>query len=302
MPPASRLEPIAEGDHEGSEEARAREGHGAFAATRTADGAGPSGSGSLKGEGAGDGHGRPRSDGASASTSGPSSSSPKWRRRRVEEPEEEDNIFKKALMEDDAEEYQEYVPVKRRRALEQQKIASALKRGLGLGASERGADDARLSDDEEGGDHAQQGPDARPSLLVKATQLKKEAPKLSEAELVVQTEKEMLERLSERKELMSVKELAKGIHYTEPMVTGMRTRCSLVGFVAGLYCNSSLVPGLLSCCSLVAPSLVPLRNLSHACVLESSLPALSGVSPFYAAGWKALSEICHMPVFWKAEV
>lgn len=121
-------------------------------------------------------------------------------------------------MEQDSGEYKEYVPVKRRRALEQQKLASAVKRGAGLesGSSEPGADEGPIS----GGEEAAQGPEARPSLLVKATQLKKEAPKLSEAETLVQTEKEMLERLSERKELMSVKELAKGIHYTEPMVTG----------------------------------------------------------------------------------
>lgn len=64
--------------------------------------------------------------------------------------------------------------------------------------------------------------EAKPSLLVKATQLKKELPEVSETEQMVQQEKEMIEHLSDRKTLMSVRELAKGITYTEPMFTGWK--------------------------------------------------------------------------------
>lgn len=64
--------------------------------------------------------------------------------------------------------------------------------------------------------------EAKPSLLVKATQLKKEQPEISPTEQVVLLEKEMIENLSDRKTLMSVHELAKGITYTEPLLTGWK--------------------------------------------------------------------------------
>ena len=41
-------------------------------------------------------------------------------------------------------------------------------------------------------------------------------------EQIVQQEKEMIEHLPDRKTLMSVRELAKGITYTEPFLTGWK--------------------------------------------------------------------------------
>ncbi|EXB55388.1 hypothetical protein L484_016755 [Morus notabilis] len=53
--------------------------------------------------------------------------------------------------------------------------------------------------------------EAKQSLLVKASQLKRKAPEISPTELIVRQEKEIIEHLSDRKTLMSVRELAKGI-------------------------------------------------------------------------------------------
>ncbi|KAH7298380.1 hypothetical protein KP509_25G040400 [Ceratopteris richardii] len=109
---------------------------------------------------------------------------------------------------DDDESYQEYVPVKKRKQLEAQKFLQRKGRGLSSSTTDEG-DEAVHSE-------------AKPSLLVKASQLKKELPEISATEQLVNQEKEMIERLSERKTLMSVRELAKGIQYTEPMETGWK--------------------------------------------------------------------------------
>ncbi|KAI3976534.1 hypothetical protein MKX01_008392 [Papaver californicum] len=62
----------------------------------------------------------------------------------------------------------------------------------------------------------------KPSLLVKASQLKRDLPEITPIEQKVQEEKEMIEHLSDRKTLMSVRELAKGITYTKPLETGWK--------------------------------------------------------------------------------
>ncbi|MCO5559147.1 hypothetical protein L7F22_012740 [Adiantum nelumboides] len=105
-------------------------------------------------------------------------------------------------------EFQEYVPVKKRKQLEAQKFLLRKGRGLASTTTEDG-DEQGMSE-------------AKPSLLVRASQLKKDLPEISVTEQLVNQEKEMIERLSERKTLMSVRELAKGIQYTEPMETGWK--------------------------------------------------------------------------------
>lgn len=64
--------------------------------------------------------------------------------------------------------------------------------------------------------------EAKPSLLVQASQIKRDLPEVSPTEQMVQQEKEMMEHLSDRKTLMSVRELAKGITYSEPLPTGWK--------------------------------------------------------------------------------
>ncbi|KAL3689853.1 hypothetical protein R1sor_016162 [Riccia sorocarpa] len=111
-----------------------------------------------------------------------------------------------AAMEEDGD-YQEYVPVRKRRMMEAQKILQ--RKGRGVVSATTDANDSNKTE-------------AKPSLLVKASQLKKEAPEVSATEQMVKQELEMLERVSERKNLMSVRELAKGISYTEPMKTSWK--------------------------------------------------------------------------------
>ncbi|XP_024521189.1 DEAD-box ATP-dependent RNA helicase 35 [Selaginella moellendorffii] len=115
--------------------------------------------------------------------------------RREEAPEE-------TIEDDDG--YVEYVPVKKRRLLEQQKLLQRKGQNSSLVEDGRGA------------------AESKPSLLVKASQLKKDQPEISVTEQLVRQEKDMIDRLSERKTLMSVRELAKGITYTNPMQTDWR--------------------------------------------------------------------------------
>jgi len=102
--------------------------------------------------------------------------------------------------------YVEYVPVAKRRALTAQMI---LQRRGNITALEDELEKSKLAE-------------AKPSLLVKASQLKRDQPEISQTEQIVQQEKEMIEHLSDKKTLMSVRELAKGITYTEPLLTGWK--------------------------------------------------------------------------------
>ncbi|KFK42468.1 hypothetical protein AALP_AA2G261000 [Arabis alpina] len=109
-------------------------------------------------------------------------------------------------MEED-DDYVEYVPVAKRRAMEAQKILQ--RKGKATESLEEEATKENLAE-------------AKPSLLVQATQLKKDIPEVSATDQIILQEKEMMEHLSDKKTLMSVRELAKGITYTEPMLTGWK--------------------------------------------------------------------------------
>ncbi|OIW13570.1 hypothetical protein TanjilG_29311 [Lupinus angustifolius] len=109
------------------------------------------------------------------------------------------------MEEDDG--YEEYVPVAKRRAMEAQKILQ--RKGKAAVVT-----DADLE--------KQIVVETKPSLLEKASQLKRDQPEITVTEQIVQQEKEMIENLSDRKTLMSVRELAKGITYTEPLPTGWK--------------------------------------------------------------------------------
>ncbi|XP_021755753.1 DEAD-box ATP-dependent RNA helicase 35-like [Chenopodium quinoa] len=102
--------------------------------------------------------------------------------------------------------YEEYIPVHKRRAMLKEKI---LQKGKESNTNEVESEKEKTEE-------------AKPSLLVKATQLKKDVPEISATEQIVLQEKEMIENLSDKKSLMSVRELAKGITYTEPLWTGWK--------------------------------------------------------------------------------
>lgn len=118
--------------------------------------------------------------------------------------------------------YVEYIPVNKRRQMEAQKI---LRRKSHLLSSSTTASSSTAASS-----HAAPVPAddlivpeaSKPSLLVKASQLKRDLPEISPTEQLVQQEKEMIEHLSDRKTLMSVRELAKGITYTDPIPTGWK--------------------------------------------------------------------------------
>jgi len=109
---------------------------------------------------------------------------------------------------EEEDDYEEYIPVAKRRAMEAQKILQ--RKGKATAAIEED-DSEKLKVVE-----------TKPSLLVKASQLKKDQPEISVTEQIVQQEKEMIDNLSDKKTLMSVRELAKGITYTEPLPTGWK--------------------------------------------------------------------------------
>ena len=124
---------------------------------------------------------------------------------------------------DEDDNYEEYIPVAKRRAMEAERLrqlrlskpapASAAASSLPLPpppplppAPQPSAPDAA----------------AKPSLLVKATQLKRAAPEVTATEQRIQQEKEVIDNLSDFKSLRSVREIAKGIIYTDPIETGWK--------------------------------------------------------------------------------
>ncbi|KAJ7947344.1 DEAD-box ATP-dependent RNA helicase 35 [Quillaja saponaria] len=100
----------------------------------------------------------------------------------------------------------EYVPVAQRRATEAQKILQ--RKGNSASANEGELEKSKATE-------------AKPSLLVKASQLKRD-PEITPTQQIVQQEREVIEHLSDQKTLMSVRELAKGITYTDHLFTGWK--------------------------------------------------------------------------------
>ena len=58
------------------------------------------------------------------------------------------------------------------------------------------------------------------SLLLKAAQMKRDTPAESAAVVMVREEEEIMKNIEAKKALMSAKELAKGVEYTQRMETG----------------------------------------------------------------------------------
>ncbi|CAL1379412.1 unnamed protein product [Linum trigynum] len=119
-------------------------------------------------------------------------------------------------------EYVEYVPVAKRRALN-------AKKALLLDRRKGGTDSCDLGDeilnDSPSWSANKLAAESKPQslLLVQAAQLKGKQPAITRTEQLAQQEIEMIRDLSsERKPLMSVRELAKGITYNEPLPTGWK--------------------------------------------------------------------------------
>ncbi|GJY73560.1 DEAD-box ATP-dependent RNA helicase 35 [Tanacetum coccineum] len=113
-------------------------------------------------------------------------------------------------MEND-DDYKEYIPVAKRRAIEAQMILRRKGQASAIEDETKKAKQVEM----------------KPSLLVKASQLKREQPEVTPTEQAVQQEKEMMENLSGKKKLMSVREIANGITYSEPLPTGWKPPLSI---------------------------------------------------------------------------
>ncbi|CAD6341641.1 unnamed protein product [Miscanthus lutarioriparius] len=126
-----------------------------------------------------------------------------------------------ALNSDEEDNYEEYIPVAKRRAMEAERLRQLR---LAKSAPSSAASTLPLPPPPPLLPAQASVPDAaaKPSLLVKATQLKRAAPEVTATEQRIQQEKEVIENLSDNKSLRSVREIAKGIIYTEPIQTGWK--------------------------------------------------------------------------------
>ncbi|XP_070540287.1 probable ATP-dependent RNA helicase DDX41 [Ptychodera flava] len=119
---------------------------------------------------------------------------------------------------DSDDDYVPYVPLKERRKLEIEKAQRLLKRKL-LKQNEKKKDSGKEDTEEE-----DVGPNANISLLDQHSELKKKAEVSKETKLDKQLEEEdkILQSIQQDKALVTVKELAQGITYTESIITGWR--------------------------------------------------------------------------------
>jgi ATP-dependent RNA helicase DDX41 len=122
---------------------------------------------------------------------------------------------------DEEENYEEYIPVAKRRAMEAERLRQLR---LSKSAPASAVSSLPMPPPPPLLPAQTSVPDAaaKPSLLVKATQLKRAAPEVTATEQRIQQEKEVIENLSDNKSLRSVREIAKGIIYTEPIQTGWK--------------------------------------------------------------------------------
>ncbi|WZZ05579.1 hypothetical protein YC2023_091500 [Brassica napus] len=87
--------------------------------------------------------------------------------------------------------YVEYVPVAKRRAMEAQKILQ--RKGKVEEEEEAEKEKKKVAESS-----------SKPSLLLQATQLKRDAPEVTATDQIILQEKEMMDRLSEKKTLISL--------------------------------------------------------------------------------------------------
>ncbi|XP_041371297.1 probable ATP-dependent RNA helicase DDX41 isoform X2 [Gigantopelta aegis] len=139
-----------------------------------------------------------------------------FRRKRIAQQEESESS--------DDDSYVPYVPVKQRKKKQLEHFEKHLGRAAILKAEE---ENAKLSTtDEDDGKDAEEveslGPKYHISLLDQHSELKKkaEARKETTREKLLKEEEKILESVAQKKALMGVAELAKGISYTDPIKTG----------------------------------------------------------------------------------
>ncbi|XP_022086635.1 probable ATP-dependent RNA helicase DDX41 [Acanthaster planci] len=130
---------------------------------------------------------------------------------------------------DSEDDYVPYVPLKERRKQQLDKAHKLLNRKIAKGVVE-GKQEQRDSGLEDGGLVDDLGPRANVSLLDQHAELKKkaESSKVNQLDKQLEEEQKILQSIQEQRALMTVKELAKGITYTEALKTAWTVpRCIL---------------------------------------------------------------------------
>ncbi|XP_055594820.1 ATP-dependent RNA helicase abstrakt isoform X2 [Uranotaenia lowii] len=145
-----------------------------------------------------------------ASEAGPSSVK-RYRREELEESDPDETDDK----------YEPYIPVKERKKQQLLKLGRIVQ--LTAEASNVGKSSSENEHDDEGAEEAW-GRKFNISLLDQHTELKKiaEAKKISAVEKQLKEEEKILESVAEKKALMGVAELAKGIQYEDPIKTAWK--------------------------------------------------------------------------------
>lgn len=138
-----------------------------------------------------------------------------------------DDTDQTGVSDDEAEEYEEYVPVKKRRAIEQQARLALLKRVVRSDtAAETAPDTAQHT-----AQHipqtdvmvaAESEAPIKTSLLAATAAARKGVPKETEDQKRLKEEQEMLLNITNRTALKTFAELAKGVQYTRSMPTGWK--------------------------------------------------------------------------------
>ncbi|XP_050398804.1 probable ATP-dependent RNA helicase DDX41 isoform X1 [Patella vulgata] len=124
----------------------------------------------------------------------------------------------------DDENYVPYVPIKQRKKQQIQKIEKKLGRTALIKTEEEKKESTNDEEENEEDPQVSVGPNAHISLLDQHSELKKkaEARKETAREKLLKEEEKILESVAEKKALMGVAELAKGIQYEDPIKTGWR--------------------------------------------------------------------------------
>lgn len=157
---------------------------------------------------------------AAALEAGPSK--PSVKRYRREDLEDEKP---KPVVSDGEEDYEEYVPVKKRRQAEEARRLARLGRAGPPGGAARSGDSGGDSgarsggsgDEAEGGVHRQ-----KESLLVMKAKAMQEAPPETEQEKALKEEADIMRHITQKTALKTYAELAKDISYTQAMNTGWK--------------------------------------------------------------------------------
>lgn len=122
---------------------------------------------------------------------------------------------KRKFTEETEDDYVEYVPVLKRRAIAAQQFLQKRSHHTNSGIVHEKAP-------AEPKPEAKPKPEPKQLSLLEAWLMRKRTEMINPCEKMVQEEKDIVEHWSDRKALMSVHELAKDIKYTEPLTTGWK--------------------------------------------------------------------------------